>query len=196
MKLIEKLQDDKLSRAREDNSGVEEVIQSIRRDLSFADAEAAEARDDSAARLQVEQSEPESIRCMRREVENASNAHKDLLSKQNALDTKLDEMAKHEIDEGVIGELAEIEFQFQEFVSMRKRMVEDLRDMDDKIGRLRQRKKNKLHQRAVEELLDMTNEESYILKDIEKNNVMTLSKIEMCKQVATASMGNPRCRTM
>lgn len=194
LKLIEKLQNEKLDRVQGDSSGVEKVIQNFQEDLSLADT--AAARDDFAARPQVEQSEPGSIRCLRHEVKNASNAHKDLLCKQSALMAELNGMAKEKSDEGFIGKLDGMKSQFQEFASMRTRMLENLRDLDDKIARLRQRKRNTLNQQAVEELLDMANDESEILDEIEKNNLIVLSEIETLEQVATATMGDPRLRTM
>lgn len=205
----------------EDMADIAHYIRCFRKDLSLMDAGTTSgtdgARGGAAVDHRLKRSDQERICSLRREMDNASRAHKDLLRKQNALQKEID---RTENSPGNIGKLNELKAQFDELVSIekgRKRnmgelCVEILKELHMSMAET-EKIAQKLNQRnthrftpvenlagakmgTIAKLNGMAVAELGILDEIAKKNALALSHIEMLKRSAIATVNDPECRTM
>lgn len=143
------------------------------------------------------QKEQERVCLMRREMDNASRAHKDLLRKQNALQKHIDEM---ENDEGIIAKLNALKTQFKELISIEKDMkkkmsvlwIKILRELHtamgetEKVAEKFQQKKGELPRKAHRSAPDDKVEELFIrnqMKMVRKLNIMATDELATLDEI-------------
>lgn len=139
------------------------------------------------------QSAQERIQSLTQVLDIATQKHKDLKSEQAATSAKLDGMKHYKgaISEG-INRVNALKMKFEEIDSARIEMKKKMFALVDKADEL----ESVMSKDETNELMDKIEDELETLKEIEIDNLRSLSSIKCMEQAADACKDDPHCQTM